>query len=248
MLRPSMLHPPTPSLPMLRRSTMRRAAALCVALCLACGLAVAQGFKFSNPDPSEEADRAAQAAKEDRIAYELSTPCRADLKGKKIMVIIGEQQSNGYVNAQQSNYGPHFQAINARMRSLGMRTYTPEEIRAQIKQAEIDAYFKNDPDAALSAAKRLGASFILRGLITSESVPNPIMAVNQVTVGMGFTLTGSNGRIVSDVGASAASYAGANVGQMALTLVNEQADEVVARLYGDYCRSAGFPPPPRKKK
>jgi hypothetical protein len=25
---------------------------------------------------------------------------------------------------------------------------------------------------------------------------------------------------------------------MALTLVNEQADEVVARLYGDYCRNA----------
>ena len=27
---------------------------------------------------------------------------------------------------------------------------------------------------------------------------------------------------------------------MALTLVNEQADEVVARLYGDYCRNAGL--------
>jgi len=26
---------------------------------------------------------------------------------------------------------------------------------------------------------------------------------------------------------------------MALTLVNEQADEVVAQLYNDYCRSAG---------
>ena len=25
---------------------------------------------------------------------------------------------------------------------------------------------------------------------------------------------------------------------MALTLVNEQADEVVAKLYGDYCRNA----------
>ena len=220
-------------------------------LCLSAALALdagAQGFKFSNPDPSEQEERDAQAAREDRIAYELSTPCRADLKGKKIMVIIGEQQSNGYINAQQQNFGPHYQAINARLRSLGMSTFTPEEIRAQIKQAEIDAYFRNDPDAALSAAKRLGASFILRGLITAEAIPNPIIAVNQVSVSMGFTLTGSNGRIVSDVGASSASYAGANVAQMALTLVNEQADEVVARLYGDYCRSAGFPPPPRKKK
>ncbi len=27
---------------------------------------------------------------------------------------------------------------------------------------------------------------------------------------------------------------------MALTLVNENADEVVAKLYGDYCRNAGL--------
>ena len=28
---------------------------------------------------------------------------------------------------------------------------------------------------------------------------------------------------------------------MALTLVNEKADEVVATLYADYCRNAGLP-------
>ncbi|MFO1324312.1 MAG: hypothetical protein U1F15_09625 [Burkholderiales bacterium] len=214
-------------------------------LALAVDVAFAQGFKFSTPDTTEQA---AQAAKEDRIAYELSTPCRADLKGKKIMVVIGERQSNGYIEAHQNNYGPHFQAINARLRSLGLRTFTPEEIRAQIAQAEIDAYFKNNPDLALSAAKRLGASFVLRGLITADAVMNPIIAVNQVHVSMGFTLAGSDGRIVSDVGAESASYAGANVGQMALTLVNEQADEVVARLYGDYCRNAGLGTPTPKPK
>ena len=37
--------------------------------------------------------------------------------------------------------------------ALGLRTYTPEEIRSQIAQAEIDAYFRNDPDAALSASR-----------------------------------------------------------------------------------------------
>ena len=207
-----------------------------------------QGFKFSNPDPEQEAARQAEAMKQDRIAYELSTPCRNDLKGKKIMVVIGEQQSDGYVSAQQQNYGPHFQAINGRLRSLGLRTFTPEEIRAQVKQAEIDAYFKNDPDGAMAAAKRLGASFVLRGLISSQAVMNPIITVNQVSISMGFTLAASNGKIISDVGASSQSYSGANVAQMAATLMNEEADEVVARLYGDYCRSAGFPPStPRKK-
>ncbi len=227
--------------------TMRLARAfVAVLLPLVVGGAAAQGFKFSNPDNTQQAE---QAAKDDRIAWELSTPCRADLKGKKIMVIIGEQQDNGYINAQQQNYGRHFQAINVRLRSLGLRTYTPEEIRAQIAQAEIDAYFKNNPDLALSAAKRMGASFVLRGLITSEASRNPMIPVNQVTVSMGFTLTGSNGRIISDVAANSSSYAGPNVGQMALTLVNEQADEVVAQLYGDYCRNAGLgSPPPKAKK
>ena len=68
--------------------------------------------------------------------------------------------------AQQQNYGPHFQVINGRLREPRLQTFTPEEIRKQIAQAEIDAYFKNDPDAALSASRRLGAAFVLRGLIT----------------------------------------------------------------------------------
>ena len=223
----------------------RCAAVLCLLAPWVVEPALAQGFKFSNPDPDQQAQQAAQAAKEDRIAYELSTPCRADLKGKKIMLIIGEQQSNGYVSAQQQNYGPHFQAINGRLRYLGLSTYTPEQIRAQIKQAEIDAYFKNDPDAMLSASRRLGASFILRGLIMSQAGMNVVIPVNQVSVNMAFTLTTSGGRVVSDVQANNASYSGTDVARMALTLVNEKADEVVAQLYGDYCRNAAPPPAPR---
>jgi len=206
---------------------------------------VAQGFKFSQPDESAKRDAEAEAARQAMIAEQLSTPCRNDLRGKKIMVIIGEERSNGYIYAQQQNYGPHYQQINKRLQALGLRTYTPEEIRAQIKQAEIDAYFKNDPDAMLSASRRLGASFILRGLITSQATVNRLMPVNQVMVDMAFTLTTSGGRVVSDVQASNASYAGADIGKMALTLVNEKADEVVAQLYGDYCRNAAPPPAPR---
>jgi len=196
----------------------------------------AQGFKFSQED---ESDRVEQEARQSKIAEELSTPCRAALKDKKIMVIIGVRQSNGYIAAQQQNYGPHFQSINARLRALGLKTYTPDEIRRQIAQAEIDAYFKNDPDAMLNASKRLGASFVLRGLISSEATRNPMMAVNQVTVNMKFTLYGSDGRLISDTEASSGSYAGANIERMALTLVNEKADEVVPALYADYCRKAG---------
>ena len=209
---------------------------------LACGAALAQqqGFKFGQPDAADIQEQQEQQAKQDRIAQQLSTPCRAAIKDKKIMVLIGERQSNGYIAAEQQNYGAHFNAINNRLRSLGLRTYTPEEIRRQIAQAEIDAYLKNDQEAMLSAAKRLGASFVLRGLISAQAVRNPMMNVNQVDVNMQFTLSG-NGRIISETEAHSASYAGANVTRMALTLVNEQADEVVATLYEDYCRKTAAP-------
>ena len=213
-------------------------AALVVLVALVAGPAGAQGFKFEQPGAADAAAKAEEAAKQDRIMQELSTPCRAELKGKKIMLIIGEMQSNGYVSAQQQNYGPHFQAINTRLRGLGLLTYTPEEIRQHIAQAEIDAYFKNDPDKALSAARRLGASFILKGLISKQAAPSIIVGVNTVTVSFNFTLTGSNGRIISDVNATSSSYSGTDISGMALTLVNEQIDEVVAKLYGDYCRNA----------
>jgi hypothetical protein len=198
----------------------------------------AQRFSFSQPDDS---GKDAQAARDARIASDLSVPCRTELKNKKIMVVIGERKSNGFIETRQQNYGEHYRAINTRLQALGLRTYTPEEIRRQIAQAEIDAYFRNDPDAALSASRRLGASFVLRGLISSQATQNPLMAVNQVSVNMGFTLTGSNGRVISDTEASSASYAGSDVEKMALTLVNEKADEVVASLYADYCRNAGKP-------
>lgn len=205
-----------------------------------------QGFTFSQPD---DAARLEREAREARVAEQLSTPCRADLKNKKIMVIVGEQQSNGMVAARQQNYGPHFDAINRRLKALGLAIFTPEQIRRQVAQAEIDAQFRNDPDAALSASKRLGASFVLRGLISSQAIPNPLIAVNQVTVSMGFTLTASNGREIATAEAHSASYAGSDVARMALTLVEERADEVVASLYADYCRKAGLGAPrPAAKK
>jgi hypothetical protein len=223
------------------RSTSAFATVAMLAL-LTTGLAAGQGFKFSQQDDSE---RLEDEARQNRIAEQLSTPCRASIKDKKIMVVIGQQQSNGIVIAQQQNYGPHFQAINTRLRALGLKTYTPEEIRRQIAQAEIDAYFRNDPDAALAASKRLGASFVLRGLMTAQSGMNPMMAVNQVSINMDFTLYGGNGRVVADAHANSSSYSGADVQHMALTLVNEKADEVVAQLYADYCRNAGLTANPK---
>jgi len=193
------------------------------------------GFKFSNEDKAAEQEKAARDAS---IAAQLSTPCMQKVKNQKIMVLIGERE-NGVMVTRQERFSQHFDAINSRLRQMGLRTYTQGEIRAQIAQAEIDAYFKNDANAALSAASRLSASYTLRGLITSTATVNPVLKINQVIVGMSFTLTGANGKTLSHVDRRSESYAGADVDGMALTLVNEQADEVVARLYSDYCTNSG---------
>ncbi|MEO7727619.1 MAG: hypothetical protein ABIS45_10235 [Burkholderiales bacterium] len=196
----------------------------------------AQGFKFSQPD--DGVAKAKEEARQQAIAERLSTPCRDQLKDKKIMLIIGEQQTGGGIQANQENYGPHFQVINQRLRALGLRTYTPEEIKKQVAQAEIDAYFKGNPDAALSASRRLGASFVLRGLIAAQSSVNPVIRVNEVTVNLDFSLVDSGGKMISGATAQGGTFSGSDIRTAAARLINERADEVVAKLYSDYCNNA----------
>ena len=210
---------------------LRTIGSILLASLLLTGLAHGQGFKFSD---DEKAAKDQEAESKSRVQALLSSPCRAKLKNQKIMVLIGQNQ-NGYVNAAQSGFSPHFDAINRRLQAVGLKTVTQEQIRAQIKQAEIDAYFKNDADAALGAARRLSTQYALRGLISTTSFYNSIVNVNQVSVRMAFTLTGADGKVLSQANAESASYAGADVSGMALTLINEQAEEVVAQLYSDYC-------------
>ena len=221
---------------------MNRPSSVVTTLLIAAGMlcasaAGAQGFRFSNEPDNRQAEEAQQ--RQERVHALLATPCLAKIKNQKIMVVIGENR-NGRVLAKQSAYDPHFDAINLRLRSLGLRTYTPEEIRSQVAQAEIDAFFRNDPDAAIGASRRLAAQYILRGLIDTQISRNAIVNVNQVTVRLDFVLTGSNGRMISQARASNESYAGRDVLGMALTLLEERAEEVVAQLYSDYCRSAGI--------
>jgi hypothetical protein len=212
---------------------MRLSSVILLVCCSAAISAHAQGFKFSNPPAPDTA----QAQKDAAISWQLSTPCRDRIKNRKIMVLIGEER-NGMVMASQGNFSRHVDAINSRLKSLGLRIYSAEEIRKQIAQEEVDAVFKNDPDRALSAARRLSAQYILRGVIASRASYNTMVNVNQVNVNLDFTLTDAAGLPVSRASASNASYAGNDIGGMALTLIEERADEVVARLYSDYCQNA----------
>ena len=222
-----------------RNHFMMLLAALAVLGSLSIGMtAQAQGFKFSDPDSSEKADKDAQDKRNSQVQDMLAAPCLNRIKNQKIMVVIAENK-DGFISANQAVYNTHVSAINDRLQGLGLRTFTPAQIRAQVAQAEINAFFKNDPDAAISASRRLAAQYILRGVITSSTHRNAIINVNQVSIGMKFTLTGANGRMISQASASNESYAGHDVSGMALTLVEESAKEVVAKLYSDHCKAAG---------
>jgi hypothetical protein len=216
---------------------MRTSSAILLACWFAASFAQAQGFKFSNPPPDAAAQAQADAQRQATISAQLATPCRDRIRNRKIMVLIGEEK-NGFITASQGNFGRHVEAINSRLQALGLKTYSAEQIRKQIAQEEIDAYFKNDPDRALSASRRMAAQYVLRGVIASQASRNAVVNVNQVSVNMDFTLSDAAGRPVSTAAASNASYSGSDVSGMALTLIEERADQVVARLYSDYCRNA----------
>lgn len=218
---------------------MRTSSAILLACCAIASAALAQpsGFKFSNPSPDEQREAAEKSGRQAQVDRQLATPCRDRIKNRRIVVLVGEE-TNGRVSASQGAFGRHVDAINARLQGLGLKTYSAEQIRKQVAQEEVDAYFRNDPDRALSASKRLSAQYVLKGVIATQAIRNTMVNVNQVNVAMDFTLTDAAGRPVSNARATNASYAGSDVSGMALTLIEERADEVVAQLYSDYCKNA----------
>ena len=196
----------------------------------------AAAFSFSEEEQNEKA--ASDAARQ-RHASLLATPCKQALKDKRIMVVVGQRTAKGMLS-DQGSFSAHFQAIDKRLKRLGLNSISQEEMKAKVAQAEIDAYLNNDMEAALNASKKMTSDFILRGVISSRTGYNQMVRLPEVYVRMSFTLTGADGRMISEASGAAESYSNSDVGGMAVTLINEQAEGVVARLYSDYCRKAGI--------
>ncbi len=203
------------------------------------GLVMSNAFAFSFSDEERKQQDADAAAKRRAAAPLMSPECRQAINGRSMMIVVGERTPRG-IMGDQNAYSSHFNAIDKRLRKLGIHTITQAEMKAKIAQAELDAYLNNDMDAALNASKRMGTDFILRGMISSRTAMNPMIRVPEVYISMGFTLTGADGRTISEAGARAESYSGSDTGGMAVTLINEQADGVVGRLFSDYCRAVGI--------
>ena len=89
---------------------------------------------------------------------------------------------------------------------------------------------------------------MLRGLIATQSAINPVIRVNEVTVNLDFSLADASGRMISDATAQGGSFSGSDVRTAAARLINEQADDVVSKLYSEYCTRAVIAEPPRKSE
>ncbi|MDD3462637.1 MAG: hypothetical protein PHW07_03225 [Sulfurospirillaceae bacterium] len=189
-------------------------------------------FSFSQEEQKVELER---AVKKEEIAYLKTTPCGKSLKNKKIALMIGERTQSG-ISAKQSKYGPLAEVINRKLKDLGLRIYTESEIKNQIAQAEVEAYMAGDTDGAINAAKKLSANFLLKGVISTQAQQNRVVNVAEVTVTMTFTLTSSSGKTISTVSKTYESYSGNDTFSTARRLVEEEGDEVVAKLYSDFCR------------
>ncbi len=203
----------------------------------------ADQFSFSASSDADQAKAQQDAAMQtEAIQALVSVPCRARLKNHKILLLIGEQHADQWLT-NQDRYGDLFRIIDARLRGLGLKTYTQQQIKASIAQAELEAYFKNDPDAALAASKKLGANYVLRGSITSQAGVNPIVQVNEVSINIELTLSTINGRMLSSVDAHSESFSGSDTLHTALAMMRERADPLVAQLYNDFCRGGSAAKP-----
>ena len=196
----------------------------------------ASGFTFSGYEQQQAQEESAQVDEERRVVGELlSVDCSSKLKGQRIAVLIGEERT-GQGSARRTNDGPLFDEINSRLRGLGLKTCTQQEINAQVADAERTAFLNNDMDAAIAAAGRLQARFLLRGLIAVSERRNPILDIDELFLTLTLTLLDRKGRVISTVSATADSYVANDTLQTALQLTREKADRMLAELYNDHCR------------
>ncbi|MFP5223686.1 MAG: hypothetical protein ACLGSA_15450 [Acidobacteriota bacterium] len=189
------------------------------------------GFSFSEEAQKESSARQAKSA---TAQAQLSEPCRAKIKGQKIALMIAERHQ-GITSVNASNQGDLFHLLNSRLQGVGLSTITQQEINARVARAEAEAILNNDPDAALAASKKLGAAFFLKGIISARSGANKMVRANEVTVDINLTLSDGSGRVISQVRATGQSWAGSDVIGAAMSVLEDEAGSLVARLYSDFC-------------
>lgn len=185
--------------------------------------------------------------------------CPDSFKSKKIATMIGESHRDdrpGYYRVfaywnvaeepnwdrrfgtRKSVYGSLVDNLNASFKTIGLQTYSAEDINAQIAREEQEAFLNNDMDAALSAAERLSADFLLKGNISTLVQTNKVVKVEEVFVTITLSLTDNNGRQLSSAQLSETTFSDADVPATIQRLIAEQASSITNKLFSKTCNGA----------
>ena len=183
--------------------------------------------------------------------------CPKSLKTAKIATMIGEIHKdnrtgqNGFYGSfmssnspdwgnrfgtKKSVYGNLVDDLNSGFQQLGLKTYTTAEINNQIARAEQEAVLNNNPDAAIAAADRLSANFMLKGIISTHSQINRVVNIDEVFVTINLTLLDRSGRQISTAQISETTFSDADILATIQKLVKQQSREITYQLFKDYCK------------
>ena len=211
----------------------------------------AAAFSFSEEEQREKMEESPESGtKLLRLLH-----CPASLKSAKIATMIGEVHRSGgrsglYGSFMDANapdwegrhvtnravYGNVVDELNSGFRILGLKTYSSAEINAQIARAEQEAVLNNDPDAAIAAADRLSASFMLKGLISTHSQVNRVVNVDEVFVTINLQLIDRQGRQIASAQVSETTFSDADVLNTIHNLVKKQSHTITYKLFREYCQ------------
>ena len=193
-------------------SVRRAVGVLLLAGPLVVGTAMAQGFKFSDPDPAQQADRRPPRPRA-RIASPTSCPRPAapTSRARRSWSIIGERQSDGYVLRAAAELRPAFPGDQ--LRGCARSGCAPSRRKRSARRSSRPRSTPTSGTIPTARFRRPSASAQASSCAASSPPrrrQNPMMAVNQVD-GLAWVSPSpaATASIVSDVGADPASYAGA---------------------------------------
>lgn len=208
-------------------------------------------FSFSEHEANEAASDTVSAHPPGQLH------CPKSLKTAKIATMIGEIQNDtssgmadmygsflpadapewhGSGNTRRSAFGNLVDSLNQGFQQLGLRTYTAAEINTQIARVEQEAVLNNDLDAAISAADRLSAAFVVKGIISAKSQTNKVINIDEVFVTIDLSLLDRNGNLVSSAQVGETQFSDADVVGTIQKLVKSQASHITYQLFKDYCQ------------
>lgn len=212
-----------------------------------------RSFSFSEQEQQDAAEESSPQGK----ASLNHLNCPKSLRSAKIATMIGEIHRSGgggrgffygsflpanapdwdhHSTTNRSVYGNLVDELNSGFQQLGLKTYTAAEINEHIARAEQEAILNNNPDAAIAAAERLSASFVLKGVISTRSQLNRVINVDEVFVTINLLLVDRQGRQIASAQINETTFSDADVLNTIQNLVKKQSNAITYRLFKDYCQ------------